>query len=165
MKNHASETASQPLPQPDNRLKARLLRLISLRGDPSYLALSFAIGVFISFTPIWGLHSFLGLGIALIFQLDLACMMIGVWLNNPFSAPIIYGLCYWIGKTTLNTPVINPDLSWAELIKAHAGPVLLDLSVGCLLLGCFSSILSYFLLRTGIQLYRKSHPHIDRHER
>ena len=47
-----------------------LRRLLALDDTPERIALAFAVGVFLAFSPLLGLHTVLGLAIAFLFGLN-----------------------------------------------------------------------------------------------
>ena len=121
---------------------------------PGALALSLAVGVFISFTPLYGLQTLLAIGAAVVLRLNRAATVAGTWLNLPWFAPVVYaGRCAW-APWWCPTPPASAEpgwptsssqpgsLSWRDL------PVLLDhmslpLFVGTSLLGGVAGIVTY----------------------
>ena len=80
-----------------NYIKHRLRRL---PDSPEKIGRGMAAGVFISFTPLYGLHFIGGLLIAKLIRGNLLASMIGTFINNfltlvPISAMAV-GLGYWI---------------------------------------------------------------------
>ncbi|TNC46020.1 DUF2062 domain-containing protein [Rubellimicrobium rubrum] len=75
-------------------------RLRRLPDSPEKIGRGMAAGVFISFTPLYGLHFIGGLLIAKLIRGNLLASMIGTFVNNfltlvPISAAAV-GLGYWI---------------------------------------------------------------------
>jgi len=68
----------------------RLRPLLHLEDDPWRIALSLAVGVFISVTPFWGLQTVLSLVLAAAFRLNKAATLAGTWINLPWFAPFVY---------------------------------------------------------------------------
>lgn len=71
-------------------LRTRLRPLLRLDDEPWRIALSLAVGVFISFTPFWGLQTVLSLTVATLFGLNQAATLAGTWINLPWFAPFVY---------------------------------------------------------------------------
>ena len=90
---------------------ARLGTVLRLDDPPWRVALSLAVGVFISCTPFWGLQTVLSLAIATIFRLNRAVTVTGAWLNLPWFAPVVYGFALRIGALVL------PDLHGADVAE------------------------------------------------
>ena len=135
--------------------------------DPPWrLALSLAVGVFISFTPFWGLQTLLSIAVAIAARLNRAATVAGTWINLPWFAPLIYA-----GALTLGTLVVpDPDgtrgawlaallkepgsLSWRDLpmlIDRMSGPLL----VGTTILGAVAALVTYIVARVLITRHRR----------
>jgi hypothetical protein len=69
---------------------ARFRGVLHLDDPPWRLALSLAVGVFISFTPFYGLQTVLAIGAAVALRLNRAATVAGTWLNLPWFAPVVY---------------------------------------------------------------------------
>ena len=81
-------------------LVERLGALVRLDDPPWRIALALAVGVFISFTPFWGVQTLLALLVAALFRLSKTATVTGAWLNLPWFAPFVYagalGLGHWL---------------------------------------------------------------------
>ncbi len=71
---------------------------------PWRVALALSVGVFISFTPLYGVQTILALVVATLLRLNRAITVTGTWMNLPWFAPFIYA-----GGLKLGT-VLLPDL-------------------------------------------------------
>jgi uncharacterized protein (DUF2062 family) len=75
-------------------------RLSRLPGTPYSLAAGFAAGAAVSFTPLIGLHFFLGAIVAWIIRANIVASAIGTIIGNPWTFPLIwlwlYNLGHWI---------------------------------------------------------------------
>ena len=133
---------------------ARFRAALHLDDPPWRLALSLAVGVFISFTPFYGLQTLLAIGAATVLRLNRAATVTGTWLNLPWFAPLVYA-----GALRLGTLLI-PDRdglrgAWLTQILSKPGsltwrdvPALLDhvslpLLVGTSVLGGVAGIVTY----------------------
>jgi uncharacterized protein (DUF2062 family) len=133
---------------------ARFGAALHLDDPPGRLALSLAVGVFISFTPFYGLQTLLAIGTAVVLRLNRAATVAGTWLNLPWFAPLVYA-----GALRLGTLVI-PDPqglrgAWLQYLLSQPGsiswrdlPALLDLVslpllVGTSLLGAAAGLVTY----------------------
>jgi uncharacterized protein (DUF2062 family) len=123
--------------------------------DPTWrLALSLAVGVFISFTPFYGLQTLLAVGVAVPCRLNRAATVAGAWLNLPWFAPLVYASALRFGTLLVPDPsgtrgvwltqmLTRPDsLAWSDL------PILLDhvslpLLVGTSVLGSLAGVITY----------------------
>jgi len=84
------------------RFRQRLTAVLHLDEEPSRLAASMAVGVFIGITPFYGLHTFLALLAAFLFRLNKVATITGAWINLPWFAPFVYGFCLTLGEALLS---------------------------------------------------------------
>ena len=132
----------------------RFRSALHLDDPPSRLALSLAVGVFISFTPFYGLQTLLAIGAALALRLNRAATVTGAWLNLPWFAPLIYASALRVGTLIVPDPegirgawlaqvLSQPgSLSWRDL-PALLDQVSLPLLVGTSLLGSVAGVVTY----------------------
>jgi uncharacterized protein len=83
------------------RLLERLHAVLHLDDPPWKVALALAVGVFISFTPTYGLQTLLALLVAALARLNKAATVAGAWLNFPWFAPLIYAAGWKLGTLLL----------------------------------------------------------------
>ena len=69
------------------KIQHLITRFKQLNGDPHYVALGMAIGVFISVTPTIPFHTVIALALAFILRGSKAAAAIGVWFSNPVTIP------------------------------------------------------------------------------
>jgi uncharacterized protein len=136
--------------------RGRLLDALHLDDPPWRLALSLAVGVFISFTPFYGLQTLLAIGVAVVCRLNRAATVAGTWLNLPWFAPLVYAGALRFGTLLLPDPsgvrgmwlsqLLNRpgSLGWRDL------PILLDhvslpLLVGTSVLGGIAGLVTYIV--------------------
>ncbi len=72
-------------------------RVRELQGDPHYVAMGMAIGVFVAMSPLIPFHTVLALALAYVFRGSKPAAILGVWASNPFTVILIYLGCYKIG--------------------------------------------------------------------
>jgi uncharacterized protein (DUF2062 family) len=84
------------------RLLDRLHGVLHLDDPPWKVALALAVGVFISFTPTYGLQTLLVLVVATLARLNKAATVAGAWLNLPWFAPLIYTAGWKLGTLVLD---------------------------------------------------------------
>lgn len=73
-------------------------RIRRLVDTPHRIALGFACGAFVSFSPFFGLHFFLAAGCALIVRGNVLAALFGTVVGNPFTFPFIATTSLWIGR-------------------------------------------------------------------
>lgn len=150
-------------------LSARVNQFIDrsrrLHGDPHYVAMGVAIGVFVAVTPTIPFHTVLVISLTCLFRASLPAAYLGAWLSNPFTVIFLYlacykvGLCFYGGSAGGSEPVaalitaLGGDAGFAEKWRVFTGFVRSEVNVfwimnlGGLVLGIPSGIVSYFITR------------------
>ena len=136
-------------------------RVVRLTGSPHAIALGFAAGVLMSFTPFVGLHIILGALTAFLIGGNLVASAIGTIVGNPLTFPFIWWSTYVVGNRMLNhhphaadidTLAANIiDLPFREIL-----PILEPMVVGALPLGAAAAVLSYFTVFLIVRAYRRA---------
>jgi uncharacterized protein (TIGR03546 family) len=133
--------------------KERFHKILSLDSHPRHIALGFAVGVFISITPFFGIHTPLAIAAAFLFRLNKLTCITGAWINTPLTVIPVLGLSYQLGTALLGNPAgeLNiHSLKWAAL-KVHAEAIILGSSI----IGFISAVAGYFLCYWLIVRFRK----------
>ena len=135
-------------------------RVKNLEGDPHYIAMGMAIGVFIGITPTMPFHTVLAVALAFILRGSKAAAALGVWFCNPITAPIFYWGSYKAGMYLLgnSAPFDLKYESILELLELGMD-VTIAMIAGGIILGILPGIASYFITRkimTTIRLRRVS---------
>jgi uncharacterized protein (DUF2062 family) len=73
-------------------------RLHRLPDSPHRIALGFACGAFVSFTPFFTLHFFLAAGLAWAFRANILASVFGTVVGNPLTFPFIATGSLWLGR-------------------------------------------------------------------
>jgi uncharacterized protein (DUF2062 family) len=95
------------------RARRWLNQLLHTHDTPQRTAAAYAIGVFLGFSPLLGLHTVLGLIVAFAFNLNRVAMLLGVYSNLPWILPAYYTLATTLGATLLQYDV--PPGFWKDL--------------------------------------------------
>jgi len=146
--------------------RSLLKQVLHLREPPQRTALAFAIGVFIGFSPAYGLHTVLVFFFAWALGLNLLALMAGAFLNNPWTIVPILGATYWVGAVLLGRSD-NPSFNWEDVsfraIYEQVMPYAMPFFLGGFVLSLLGAALAYPLAYYFLAKYRQSHP-IDRIE-
>ena len=138
-----------------DRLRRTLHLLLQLSDTPHRIALSFAIGVWIAFSPLLGIHTGLALAIAYLFRLSRASILIGAYVNNPWTIAPMYTAgtvlgSYMLGISTEGLSEIDWSLHghafYAAMLQGLR-PYVWPYIVGNTVLGSFAAVAAYFALR------------------
>ena len=130
-------------------------RVKNLEGDPHYVAMGLAIGVFVGMTPTIPFHTALAVALAFIFRGSKAAAALGVWFSNPITAPIFYWGSYKLGMYLLGirAPFNVKYESILELLNLGMD-VTIAMIAGGIILGVLPGIASYFITRKIITTIR-----------
>ena len=130
------------------KIRQFITRFKQLNGDPHYVALGMAIGVFISVTPTIPFHTVIALALAFILRGSKAAAAIGVWFSNPITIPFFYKGSYDLGISILgnSAPFSTEYESILELLKLGAD-VTIAMITGGVILGILPAIAAYFITR------------------
>src|SRR4051794_32369433 len=83
------------------RVRAWLEELLHTHDTPQRTAAAYALGVFLGFSPVLGLHTVLGLILAFTLSLNRVAVLVGVYSNLPWILVPYYTLATWLGATLL----------------------------------------------------------------
>ncbi len=133
--------------------------LFTIEGSPTRVALAFALGVFIAFFPILGIHTWVALGLAIAFRLNKVAILIGVWTNNPWTVGPMLTAGTLVGCTLTGvSPATLGRVDWSLRGAAFYGslwagfrPLVLPYVVGNLVLGLVVASLTFVLLRAALR--------------
>jgi uncharacterized protein (TIGR03546 family) len=133
--------------------KERFRKILSLDSHPRHIALGFAVGVFISITPFFGIHTPMAIAAAFLFRLNKLTCITGAWVNTPITIIPVLGLSYELGRVLLGRPpgeLKIQSLEWV-MLKKHAAAIILGSSI----IGFILAIAGYFLCYWLIVRFRK----------
>jgi uncharacterized protein (DUF2062 family) len=133
-------------------------RFLKIRGTPREIALGFALGLFIGFTPTMGFQIVLGVFIASLLKWSKITAAIGVQITNPFTAPFIYSFTYFMGSKImgLETPLVLTDMSLDSLwtMLQQAPQIFTAMTLGGVLVGFPSAVIGYFVVYRTMNRYQ-----------
>ena len=142
-----------------SRIKKTAKQVLHLGDPPSRTALAFAIGVFIGFSPLYGLHTISVLLCSWAFRLNVVAMLAGSFINNPWTVLPILGSTMWVGLRLVPVDA-SPPLDWTDFTFQVLGQqfhhFLLPFVLGGTLLGIMGALLTYPIVFIGLQRYRET---------
>ncbi len=102
-------------------LKKMFRSLLELNEPPEHTARSFAVGVFLGFSPLLGLHTVLGLALAFGFRLNKVAVLLGVYSNVPWIIAPYYACSTLLGTLILGAPGIElpSDIGFGQIFSAQ----------------------------------------------
>ena len=142
-------------------LRSLLKQVLHLQESPQRTALAFAIGIFIGFSPAYGLHTVMVIVCSWALRLNLLALMAGAYLNNPWTVVPILGATYWVGALLLGRSD-SPSFDWHDVsftaiyeqVMPYAAPFFLG---GCVL-SFLGAAVAYPLAYFFVARYRQLHP-------
>lgn len=146
--------------QPDSVISRAYARFIKIRGKPREIALGLSLGLFVAMSPFMGFHTAIAVFIAAVLKWNKLSAAIGVWLSNPLTAPIIYGLTWFVGSNITGMTLAEnlPETfsirsSLALILKTPA--ILWTLTIGGIIVGIPLAIVSYHFTFGVVQRYQE----------
>jgi hypothetical protein len=146
-----------------------LHKVLHIEDTPHRIALGLAVGMFMAFTPTFGLQLVLTVLVSWALRANKVVGLGPVWITNLATiAPIYYG-CYWLGEQLLGSGGATLEHfqkltvdhgGWWENMKYAWGlirVVIWRLSVGCLLVGGVMGAITYVVGFYSILGYRVAH--------
>ncbi|MBI5142909.1 MAG: DUF2062 domain-containing protein [Nitrospirae bacterium] len=141
------------------RFRESLRQVLAVDDTPHRIALAFAIGVFIAMSALLGLHTILGLAIAHLMRLSKRVMLVGVYVNNPWTMVPIFTFCVWIGLLFTGGDAKVPAIDWGNLslksLMNDCAHLILPFVVGTTVVGIVSAVAGYVMLKQAVIRYRK----------
>jgi uncharacterized protein (DUF2062 family) len=161
-----------------------LHKILHVEDTPHRIALGAAAGIFIAWTPTFGLQTILAIALAALVGGNKAVTIPMVWLTNPLTNIPIYGFSYLAGhflmtgdfqtdpaiksemislmRDTMNLDFYHTEF-WGSLMNVmyHVG---LELWIGSILLGLLLAGITYPLIYYAVINYRKLKKKIHLHK-
>lgn len=135
------------------KIKQKFRKILSLDAHPGHISLGFAVGVFISFTPFFGLHTPMAIALAFLFRLNKLTCITGAWINTPLTVVPVLVASYNLGRFLLGKPhkeLVFKGLEWQQL-QPYAKSILLGSSI----IGFAAAVMSYFISYWLIVAFRR----------
>jgi uncharacterized protein len=149
--------------------KSALKNLFNLDDPPERTALAFAIGAFIGFSPLLGLHTIIAAVVAVIWRFNKPAIFTGIYLNNPWTVAPSIAASWAIGRAIIGAPEIAlPKLSlglmatagfWHQI--AAQWRQLLPFAVGATVISVVSAAISYPLMLYALRAYHRKYPRTE----
>lgn len=127
-------------------IRAHLEQVLHLHESPHRTALAFAVGIFIAFSPTYGLHTLSVIFCAWAFRLNAVALMTGAFVNNPWTVVPILAATFWTGFHVMGMPEGAP-VQWSQLtvegLYVQIQTYGLPFFVGGTLLSLLGALLAY----------------------
>ncbi|MBI5379725.1 MAG: DUF2062 domain-containing protein [Nitrospirae bacterium] len=146
-------------------LRYQYLNLVRIDDTPEKIAWGMALGVFLGFFPTFGLGIILAVVLSAYFHINKVAAVLGTFVMNPWTSPIVWTGSYLLGAHLLNLDIAQlmadiRDLKAAEAsletwTKLLAADVLWPYLLGNFLISVGSAVLFYYLTLWGVRTYRR----------
>ena len=156
-------------------------RLRRLPDPPHRIARGIAAGVFVCFTPFFGLHFFLAALIAWAMQGNIVAALLATFFGNPITFPIIAALALELGHLMLGMPhlvplsdvfhafsdasvqlwanftaIFNDEVAHWDRLRHFFWTVFWPYFVGGLVPGVIAGVVAYVMTRPAVAAYQKA---------
>jgi uncharacterized protein (DUF2062 family) len=122
--------------------------------------LAFAVGVFIAFSPAYGLHTLMVVLCTWFFGLNFVALLAGAFVNNPWTIVPILGASYWTGALLLGQ-TDSPAFQWDDLsftgIYEQVLPYAVPFALGGFVLSMIGALFSYPIAYLLVLRHRAAH--------
>jgi hypothetical protein len=133
--------------------------LLHVEETPHRTALAFGIGIFIAFSPFLGIHMGIALLVAFLFRLNRVAILLGTYLNNPWTLAPMYLAgtslgCFLLGVSNDGLEAIDWDLhghAFIENLLTNLRPYVWPFLLGNTMLGLACGLVGYFVLRRVLE--------------
>ena len=135
-------------------------RMKRLPDSPTRIAIGFACGVYVSFTPFFFFHFVVAAAMAWILRGNIFASAIGTFVGNPVTFPFIASACLEIGSLIFGDLIVE-DLSgmsiWeiVAVFAVHIHELVIPYFVGGLGPGILSAVASFYIVRPLVESYQR----------
>ena len=131
------------------------LKLVRVKDTQDKLAIGFACGSMVSFTPFIGFHFFLAIIFAYILRGNIVASLIGTFIGNPFTFPFIWLFIYKVGNIFFkNDQNVSLELTFQSLFD-QGYDILMPMLIGSLIVSIPIWLISYFTLKFLMSSFKK----------
>ena len=131
------------------------LKLVRVKDSQDKLAIGFACGSMVSFSPFMGFHFLLAVIFAYIFRGNIVASLIGTFVGNPFTFPFIWIFIYKVGNLFFkNEQNSSIELNFQSLFD-QGYDILIPMLIGSLVVSIPVWFISYFAVKFLMSSFKK----------
>lgn len=159
-------------------------KILHIDDSPHKIALGLAIGLFIAWTPLLGLHILLVIALSILLRANKFAALVSVWVSNIFTFAFIYYPSYLVGRAICDIFPRHRIMSgeqvsasfnelfapmnmltgfftkeyWREFVMLlkEIGP---ELWIGCFIVGGLVAVSAYVICYNIVKFHRTKNPH------
>ena len=131
------------------------LKLIRVKDSKDKLAIGFACGSMVSFSPFIGFHFLLAVIFAYILRGNIVASLIGTFVGNPFTFPFIWIFIYKVGNIFFkNDQNFSLELTFQSLFD-QGYDILIPMMIGSLIVSIPIWFISYFTVKFLMTTFKR----------
>ena len=131
------------------------LKLVRVKDSQDKLAVGFACGSMVSFSPFIGFHFLLAIIFAYIFRGNIVASLIGTFIGNPFTFPFIWIFIYKVGNIFFkNDENLSLELTFQSLFD-QGYDILIPMLIGSLIVSIPIWLISYYTVKFLMSSFKK----------
>jgi uncharacterized protein (DUF2062 family) len=136
-------------------------RILRLSDTPHAVAIGFAAGLFVAWSPLFGLHYFLAVALAFVLRGNVLASVLSTTIGNPLTVPAMWVADFKLGEHILGVHHIRRlAVQLPETLARHSIdtilPIIKPMLIGWAVLGGSTAIISYFVVRAAVQAYQQA---------
>ena len=131
------------------------LELVRVKDTQDKLAIGFACGSMVSFTPFIGFRFLLAVFLAYLLRGNIVASLIGTFVGNPFTFPFIWIFIYKVGNIFFkNDQNFSLELTFQSLFD-QGYVILIPMLMGSLIVSIPIWLISYYTVKFLILSFKK----------
>lgn len=159
-------------------------KILHIEDSPRKISLGVALGLFIGWTPLIGLHIFMAIALSVLLKANKFAALVSIWVSNVFTFAIIYYPAYVVGRVVCGIFVIHGNQNEEQISKQfnalfHPSSMMTglftkeywgrfwtltksigpELWIGCTIVGLAVAIGGYLICYYMIKNHRTKNPH------
>ena len=141
------------------------IQMARMPSTPYALAIGFASGAFISFTPFLGFHFLLAALLAWIFRGNIVASALGTIVGNPLTFPFIWITDYILGMLILSGELLSFKEAHLPQNFSDIENIFFPILVGSAPSGFTAGLLTFILVFFAVKIYRKQRAKLKQEQR
>jgi hypothetical protein len=145
-------------------VRDRLRHVFGADEPPARVAAAWALGIGLGLSPFLGLHTLIGLLLAVVLRLNKIDVLLGTMISNPWVLTAYFPISVALGQLLLGVKVpriVIPGLrqlfsfaAW-NAHRAWLAPLLLTWAAGSTVLALIAAGVTYLLVRAAVVRHRR----------